>query len=285
VWNENVTGSEFSSGGGGVSVLFAKPTWQVGTGVPANNFRNVPDIALNAAASHDGYLFCVLASCTNGTFRDANSDLTEGGGTSFAAPNFAGILALVEQKLGSRIGNANPAIYTMANSTLYNNIFHDVMTGNNNSPCTAGTTGCPTGGSIGYSAGPGYDQTTGWGSVDAFNLAGNWAAITPPVTILGTAADFSLTPASTTVSVASASQTGTATFAVAPLNGFTGVVSFTATSASTTGVTPTFVFSSSSVTTTGSTILTMSFPIASLRTPGAAGPTLTLKDSTNPRAP
>jgi subtilase family serine protease len=284
VWNENVAGSEFSAGGGGVSVVFPKPVWQVGTGVPANNFRNVPDLSLNSAAAHDGYLYCVLASCTNGTFRDANSNLTEAGGTSFAAPTFAGILALIEQKLGSRIGNANPAIYALANSSNYvpgatfltnsSVVFNDVTTGNNNSVCTIGSLNCPTGGSIGYTAGVGYDETTGWGTVNAANLASNWAAITPIVPIQGTAADFSLSPASTSVTVPTVTQTAVATFTVAPVNGFNGVISFAATSASTTGFTPTFSFSSTSVTTSGSTTLTMSFPTASLRMPGAAEPTL-----------
>jgi subtilase family serine protease len=291
VWNEDAAGAEFASGGGGVSVYFPKPTWQVGTGVPATNFRYVPDISLDAAASHDGYLYCVQGSCTNGTFRDANSNLTEAGGTSFATPNFAAILALVEQKLQSRIGNANPAIYAMANSTFYNNIFHDVTTGNNNSACTPGIgftvpvgftpvpLTCPSSGTIGYSAGVGYDEATGWGTIDVANLASHWAAITPPVTIPGSTADFTLATSTPTITIASPTQT-TASFSVAPVNGFTGTVSFLVTSASTTGVTPAFSFSPTSVPGgTGTTTLTISFPTASLSMPvngvkSSAGPTL-----------
>jgi hypothetical protein len=77
-----------------------------------------------------------------------------------------------------------------------------VQTGNNESPCTAGTTDCPSGGSIGYSAGVGYDLASGWGSVDAFNLANDWTQVTPTsVTGVGTAAS------STTVTASDASVT------------------------------------------------------------------------------
>ncbi|GAC1429265.1 MAG: hypothetical protein NVSMB62_27000 [Acidobacteriaceae bacterium] len=185
VWNEDVSGGTLSAGGGGVSNFFAKPAWQVGAGVPADASRDVPDIALNSAAGHDGYLYCVRNSCTSGTFRASDGvSLTEGGGTSFATPTFAGILALIEQKTGSRIGNANPTLYALAGNGAYNNsasgsVFHDITTGNNNSACTAGTPNCPTGGSIGYSAGPGYDLATGWGSLNVYNLVSDWNLVTP----------------------------------------------------------------------------------------------------------
>ncbi len=89
------------------------------------------------------------------------------------------MLALVEQKVGSRLGNANPTIYALGNSATYYNsasgsVFHDVTTGNNDNPCTAGTIDCPNGGTIGFNAGVGYDLATGWGSVDLYNLASDW---------------------------------------------------------------------------------------------------------------
>lgn len=176
-WNES-NSSGLGSGGGGASAFFSKPVWQIGTGVPADFSRDVPDISLDSASSHDGYLYCSGGSCTNG-YRNAAGNLNVVGGTSVAAPSFAGILALVEQKIGSRIGNANPMIYGLANSTYYNNVFHDITTGNNNSPCDIGTSNCPNGGTIGYSASTGYDLATGWGSVDVFNLANTWKIVTP----------------------------------------------------------------------------------------------------------
>jgi len=176
VWNESGSGG-LASGGGGASAFFSKPAWQVGSGVPADLSRDVPDIALNSAGSHVGYLYCVQGSCVTG-FRGADGQtLSVVGGTSAAAPGFAGILALVEQKIGGRIGNANPQIYGLANSTFYNNAFHDITSGNNNSTCIQGSPNCPSGGSIGYSAGPGYDLATGWGTIDAYNLVTKWGLV------------------------------------------------------------------------------------------------------------
>ena len=177
VWNETSTANGLSSGGGGISAYFSKPAWQVGSGVPSDLSRDVPDISLNAAYVHDGYLYCVQGSCVTGYRAADGQTLSVVGGTSVATPSFAGILALVEQKTGSRIGNANPQIYGLANSTFYNNVFHDITTGNNNSPCVQGSPNCPNGGSIGFTAGTGYDLATGWGTIDAFNLVSHWGLV------------------------------------------------------------------------------------------------------------
>lgn len=200
VWNESSIRSNLSAGGGGASAYFAKPPWQVGSGVPNDFSRDVPDVALNAAVQHDGYLVCVpnsstlQSSCANGKYYDANGNFSVFGGTSAAAPAFAGIIAVVERSLGGgRLGNINPNLYGMAtyqNGTFYNNIFHDVAAGDNKSPCTAGTPDCPIGGSIGYTAGPGYDLASGWGSVNAAELANRWTSIPP---IAGTAKAISST--------------------------------------------------------------------------------------------
>lgn len=175
VWNES-NANGLGAGGGGVSAYFSKPAWQVGSGVPNDLARDVPDIALNAASAHDGVLYCVQGSCVNG-FRNSDQTLSVVGGTSVAAPEFAGLLALVAQKTAGRLGNANPQIYGLANSTFYNNVFHDITSGNNNSPCVQGSPNCPNGGSIGYSAATGYDLSTGWGSIDAFNLVNKWGTV------------------------------------------------------------------------------------------------------------
>ena len=189
-WNEDSPGFFFSASGGGASAFFAKPAWQVETGapgmttlVPTDASRDVPDLALDAASVHDPYLFCAQGSCVSG-FRTAAGNLTVAGGTSFDSQLFGGMLALVEQKIGGRIGNANPTIYALGNSAAYYNptstsVFHDITTGNNNNPCTAGTANCPYGGSIGYTASTGYDLATGWGSIDLNNLANAWKVVTP----------------------------------------------------------------------------------------------------------
>ena len=179
VWNESST-SGLAAAGGGVSAYFSKPAWQIGNGVPADLSRDVPDISFNAASTHDGYLYCSSGWCTNG-FRNSSSNLKVVGGTSVAAPLFAGVLAVLEQKVGATtgLGNVNPMIYGLANSAYYSSVFHDITSGNNNSLCVLGTQDCPNGGSIGYSAGTGYDRATGWGSLDIANFVSRWTAVTP----------------------------------------------------------------------------------------------------------
>ena len=199
VWNETSAADGLGAGGGGVSSFFSKPAWQVGTGVPIDLSRDVPDIALNAAYGHDGYLYCVSGSCVNG-YRYTDQSLSVVGGTSVAAPTFAGILALVQQQVGSRLGNVNPQIYGLANSTYYNTVFHDITTGNNSSPCIQGSPNCPSGGDIGYSAAVGYDLATGWGSVDAYNLATKWRLASPA----GSGSTVGTTLTSTTISTTAA---------------------------------------------------------------------------------
>lgn len=173
VWNDTATAGGLSATGGGKSTQFAKPAWQTGAGVPADNARDVPDVALAASPSHDGFLFCTTSSgnaptCVNG-FRnnDAQGTLTVAGGTSFSAPVFASVLTLVADRAGvARLGNANPMLYQLAASN--GSAFHDIVSGNNNVPTLAG-------GSIGYSAGPGYDLVTGLGTVDVTVLADAWS--------------------------------------------------------------------------------------------------------------
>jgi hypothetical protein len=194
-WNEDSPGFFFSASGGGASAFFAKPAWQVETGapgmttlVPTDASRDLPDLALDAASVHDPYLFCAQGSCVSG-FRTAAGNLTVAGGTSFDSQLFGGMLALIEQKVNATnlkkgLGNINPTIYALGNSPTYYNptstsVFHDITTGNNSNPCTAGTPNCPYGGSIGYTAGTGYDLATGWGSVDLTNLANAWNVVTP----------------------------------------------------------------------------------------------------------
>ncbi len=208
VWNESTSGS-LGAGGGGVSAYFAKPAWQVGTGVPSDSARDVPDVSFNAASSHDGYLFCSQGSCTNG-FRNSSGNLNVVGGTSVVAPTLAGVFALLEQYLGggtaNRIGNANPMIYGLANSTYYNNVFHDITSSNNNSACQQGTPNCPNGGTIGYSATSGYDLATGWGSLDVYNFVSKWKLATPTGTGGTTGAMLSSTAVITTGALCSNSS-------------------------------------------------------------------------------
>ena len=229
-WNDASAGY-FGGGGGGASSFFAKPAWQVETGasgmttqVSTDASRDVPDLALDASDVHDGLLYCVSGSCGNG-FRIASGtyagDLNSAGGTSFDSQIFGGMLALVEQKLGSKLGNINPTLYALGNTTAYYNtasssVFHDVTSGSNAMLCTAGTTDCPNGGSIGYSAGTGYDLATGWGSVDLYNLASDWNLVTPlgSGSLGSNTSATTLVASSTTSSATSVTVTPTATVTV-----------------------------------------------------------------------
>jgi hypothetical protein len=196
-WNDNSAQFGLSASGGGASALFTKPSWQKGVaGIPNDGKRDVPDVALYSSPNLPGYLFCTsdksdwigasssgpaqAASC-NGGFRDTTSGgnyLTVAGGTSFAAPIFAGMIALINQKQGWTEGQglANATLYKLAaDSSTYGSAFHDVTSGNNN--CNVGTTYCGTT-TGGFAAATGYDEVTGLGSVDLANLLGAWPAST-----------------------------------------------------------------------------------------------------------
>ncbi|WP_051748719.1 S53 family peptidase [Nevskia soli] len=176
-WNDTSDSVGLEASGGGKSVLFAKPSWQSGSGVPADGVRDLPDIALAASPNHDGYLYCSEGSCSNG-FRDSGNYLTVAGGTSFGAPAFAAILALLSQKNGGgALGNINSRLYALAASST--SVFHDITSGDNKVPCSSGSTGCGSAGTIGYNAAAGYDLVTGLGSIDGFNLADQWVASSP----------------------------------------------------------------------------------------------------------
>ena len=96
------------------------------------------------------------------------------GGTAAAAPTFAGIVALLNQYVGEQgLGNINPNLYALAQSGPA--AFHDITTGSNIVPCVTHSTPDCKNGSMGYSAGAGYDLVTGLGSVDALKLAQSWS--------------------------------------------------------------------------------------------------------------
>ena len=224
VWNETCTtqcpaqAPPLAASGGGVSMFFAKPSWQTGVaGIPSDGFRDVPDVSLTAA-SHDPYLLCVDGSCQSGSAFGVS-------GTSASAPSFAGIMALVDQKTGSRQGQANYVLYKLAmaetlskcngsnTTTLPANtcVFNDVTVGNNGVPGEPGY-GTP---SAQFQSTVGYDLTTGLGSVNVSNLLNTWNS----VAFRSTTTTLSLTPptfthgaaANVNISVTPSSGTGTPT--------------------------------------------------------------------------
>ena len=190
------------AGGGGVSQYVAKPNWQSGAGVPADGFRDVPDISLTASAAHDGYLFCSGAAGTAFSCEGSGQGALIGG-TSASAPTMAGIVALLNTSTGTSQGNLNPLLYRLAKN--HPEAFHDITV------ATSGVTNCSvqtasmcnnttpsasslTGGLAGYLLTPGYDLATGLGSLDAAKLL--LAAATG-----GTATQLSVTATSTKVFV------------------------------------------------------------------------------------
>jgi subtilase family serine protease len=247
VWNDDAVTGSISAGGGGVSIFESRPAWQSGvSGIPAGTFRLVPDISLNASAVNAGYLYCssdnnatgITGSCSNG-FRDAtNTSLTVAGGTSFAAPIFAGMLAIINQATASTgQGIVNATLYQLAaNPSTYASVFHDITVGGNQcvtstAGVSAGTTPtvCSTAGSSAYFAGTGYDQASGLGSVDLNNLLKAWPG---SGTGTPTAPTGSFTIAATGVTVTSGS-TGTSTVTITPTTGYTGTIAWTLSTPST----------------------------------------------------
>lgn len=183
-WNESAPGFGLAATSGGVSTLIGKPGWQVAPGVPNDGARDIPDVAM-AAAIHTEYFISY-----QGGFGGV-------AGTSAASPSLAGVFALLNQyqlKKGIQktagLGNVNPQLYRLAKSAPSS--FHDITTGSNIVPCAEGTPDCLTG-SYGYTAGQGYDLTTGLGSIDAYNLITNWNAAASPVTVTLTATPTKVT--------------------------------------------------------------------------------------------
>src|SRR5262249_11304993 len=130
-------GSEtgWSGSGGGVSKLFSRPAFQSGCGVPSGATRLVPDVALEADTTPGQYVL------KNGSWFIV-------GGTSGAAPPWAGYFAELNQRTGGGgFGNPGALLYGLCGTAAY----HDVLAGSN------GT----------YAAGPGYDLVTGLGTIDA----------------------------------------------------------------------------------------------------------------------
>ncbi|MGA9752232.1 MAG: protease pro-enzyme activation domain-containing protein [Acidobacteriota bacterium] len=164
-WNESALvsgGSGDWATGGGASIVYPKPSWQVAPGVPSDGMRDVPDVALSAAG-HDGYLIA------------SSGQIGSVGGTSASSPSFAGLMALIVQKSSNQPqGNANVRLYQLGSAQYGSGgpaVFHDVTTGNNTVPSAAG-----------FSCGVGYDQCTGLGTADATALVNNWAAC-PAITL------------------------------------------------------------------------------------------------------
>ena len=204
---------------------YAKPSWQSGViGIPNDGVRDLPDVSFTAAG-HDGYIICFDDPNTDpgGTFSCQNGYFAVVGGTSASTPAFAGVMGLVNQKAGSRQGQANYVLYSLAaaeygsttspdngnltscNSSNGNAVgtsctFYDVTAGTNAVPCAGGSLNCSATASgtfgtlTGYSATPGYDQATGLGSINIANLVNGWSSATGSA--IATTTTLSVSPTS-----------------------------------------------------------------------------------------
>jgi subtilase family serine protease len=206
-----------------------KPSWQSGVlGIAPDGVRDIPDVSMFAADGAWGH-YCVLCYSDPGTQSSpsggypctgAPSNWAGAGGTSFGAPILAGIQALVNQKTGDRWGNPNTVYYKLAatqsldtsrvcdasqgNKTSPTCIFHDVMEGDIDLPCS-GTINCYGSSTVtgldpnqpprtiygvlsvsNTSLSPAFGATVGWnfatglGSVNAANLVNEWSDTSTP---------------------------------------------------------------------------------------------------------
>lgn len=266
---------------------YAKPAWQTGvSGIPADGVRDLPDVALMAGS---GLFNAAWLACTDDEVNSGQTSPTTDcnpatgeyfssfGGTSAAAPTFAGILAQVVQKSGGRIGQAASELYKLAAGASGSSIFHDVSIGNNSVSCNSTLTldgSCVLNADgyyfqSGYNTGTGYDLSTGLGSVDAKQLVNNWPTINRTANFSISASDVTITAGATTGNASN--------ITITPSGGYSGTVTWTATVIAgptlATGA-PTFTYtpsggltftSASSAAQTGSVVVDTTAATASLR--------------------
>jgi Pro-kumamolisin, activation domain len=177
---------------------YAKPSWQTGMGIPADSKRDVPDVSLFASAGTllSAYVICdsYTAPCNPSNGDDGLMNAV--GGTSVSSSAMAGIMALVNQKMGTAQGNANAAFYALADRDTWSNCnssyvgngsacnFYDITADNNAVPTLISPNsvvdhiGKAEGTFNGYKSTVGYDLATGLGSINANNLVSNWPLVT-----------------------------------------------------------------------------------------------------------
>jgi subtilase family serine protease len=234
----------WSGSGGGVSKAYAIPSWQQGAKTTAaggsSTMRNIPDVAMLA----DVQIYLI----------QNNGQAVSVGGTSAAAPLWAGFMALANQSalaggMGP-VGFLNPAVYAIGEGSAGNVDLHDIVVGSNN----------------GYSAAAGFDLSTGWGSPAGQALIDQLAGTK-------NSPSFSLTSGSGSVSVTPGS-TASLPIGILAQNGFTGSVVLTVTGLPA-GVTATF--SSTALTlTAASSAAPGTYPLTVTGKSGALTASLTL---------
>jgi len=191
--------SAWVDGGGGISPdKFPIPSWQTATASGCSGcsqtFRNGPDVSANANFTF--YVCADQSGCTANLY----------GGTSFAAPMWAGYTALINQQAVANgnptLGFINPSLYTIGLSSSYDSDFHDITSGSNGHPATIG-----------------YDLATGWGSPNGSGLINALAGVAAP--------SFSLAASPSSVTIVQGNS-GSSTITSTVTGGFSSAISLSA---------------------------------------------------------
>ena len=138
---------------GGLSAIFARPSYQGSVARTVGDHRGVPDISMSASLS--GGILLYGSFTGKGTW-------SPGGGTSAACPELAGIIAIADQYAGKKLGLINPALYRLEAEKAPGIV--DVTEGNNTVSFSQAGRAITV---KGYPAKPGYDLVTGVGTIDA----------------------------------------------------------------------------------------------------------------------
>ncbi|HEX8096115.1 S53 family peptidase [Jatrophihabitans sp.] len=160
-WNDGLGGT----GGGGVSSVFARPSYQSGVAGVVGSHRGAPDITMSAAVDGGGWIYTSFGGTGGIGWNLFN-------GTGQAMSMFAGIVALADQVAGRRLGLINPALYRLGELAQRGNPRTGLV------DITEGNTIAD--GRPGFQAAPGYDLATGWGTVDAARFVPALAHSHPP---------------------------------------------------------------------------------------------------------
>ncbi len=175
VWND-AAADPGAAGGGGLSDLFYRPSYQNGT-VTVNS-RAVPDVSMLADVAPGYAIYCTAP----GASECGGAGWTTVGGTSAGTPLLAGGFALVDQLLRTHgkqdLGLANPLLYALGASSVASQVFDDVTQGSNDVGAFLNSIGGPLGC---CTAGPGYDEASGWGSVNLAAFATQALALAPTI--------------------------------------------------------------------------------------------------------
>jgi len=181
VWNDAPV--QIGAGGGGTSGMFGRPAYQ--KAVVRSRRRSVPDVSMLADVAPGYAIFC---SAKPDCISSHNTNpWVPVGGTSAATPLFAAGIALVDEDLRlhgrQELGLVNPLLYALGSSPFAGSVFDDVTQGDNDlGPFLTNSNGEPLGCCTAIA---GYDQASGWGSVDLSHFAQLASALVPKIVAIG----------------------------------------------------------------------------------------------------